>query len=381
MRGYLAKANRIGHFSTSHLSNYENMLLNNGLRPAAEYRQFLKAHLPEKAFAPSPRKLIPLALHLLIIGCCYCGIRFSDDWCVWFVCSLVIGHGAACIAFIAHEMSHRAVIGNRSICYVFEVILWGLNFISPTVWRRVHNQTHHAHTNEPKDPDRRFLESEANIFTNYYTRAFYPNNRSLRLNVLVGVHFIPYIVRNTIAAFYPDGVKPTLVPWKPQYTGSQRITICFEIAATAMLQFAIFCFVGGAWQRYLFASPIAIMITSCVVMAYVFTNHFLNPICDSNDPLSSTTSVVVPHCFDVLHCNFSYHTEHHLFPSMNSKYYPAVSQLLNEHYKDRYHRVSFLQAWKRLWCNEVYVPEDRVIQQQAAQNVSRAGFSEISRQP
>jgi fatty acid desaturase len=33
-----------------------------------------------------------------------------------------------------------------------------------------------------------------------------------------------------------------------------------------------------------------------------------------NDPLINSVSLRVPKILDVLHCNFSDHTEHHIFP-------------------------------------------------------------------
>jgi fatty acid desaturase len=227
------------------------------------------------------------------------------------------------------------------------------------VWRRVHNHLHHAGPNVLGDPDRRFLASEASIFTGWYTRTFYPNRRSPRWNPLVGFHYIPYIIRNTIAAFYPRAMKPAIVPAKPTYTTAQRRAICFELVMLGMLQSTVFYVAGGTWPRYFFASPIAFLVTSSVVMAYIFTNHFLNPICPYDDPLANATSVVVPHVFNLLHSNFSYHTEHHLFPNMNSEFYPLLSRLLRDHYADRYQRVSIFHAWKCLWCNEIYATAAR----------------------
>jgi fatty acid desaturase len=72
---------------------------------------------------------------------------------------------------------------------------------------------------------------------------------------------------------------------------------------------------------------------------YVFTNHFANAVLDSADPLAGTTSVIVSPLLDRLHLNFSFHTEHHLFPAMDSRFLPLVSRLLEEHFPARYHRI------------------------------------------
>ena len=240
----------------------------------------------------------------------------------------MIGHSVACLGFFAHELSHNTIFKNPLIRYFFEIICWGLNLVPPTVWHRVHNHTHHIHANTTVDPDRQFLTSEACPTTAWYSRIFYPNNESSSLNFCVFFHFVPYILRNTIAVFYPDQTRPTLVPAKPVYTRRERFTVTLELIAIMTLQWVIFDFVGGDFERFVFASPVAVLITSSIVMSYIFTNHFLNPLSDSSDPLTNTTSIVVYRIFDRLHLNFSYHTEHHLFPGMNSDYYPKVSQLL-----------------------------------------------------
>jgi fatty acid desaturase len=324
-----------------------------------EYVRHLKPLLPAQAFIPTPRKLAIPAVHLLVIFACYAGIQFSNHWFVWLVYSVVIGHSLACIAFVAHELSHNSIIRNRRFRYSFEMLFWGLNFISPTLWNRVHTHTHHFHTNTPNDPDRQFLTSEISAATKVYTRLFYPNQRSPRWNPLVGFHFIPYILRNTVAVFYPNIKKSMLVPTRPTYTPKQKLTVGLELVVIALLQTAIFFLVGGDWNRYIFASPIAVLVTSSIVMGYVFTNHFLNPIIESTDPLANSTSIVVPQIFNHLHSRFSYHTEHHLFPDMNSDFYPQLSGILLSHYGERYNRVGFADAWSRLWSNELYVSDPR----------------------
>ena len=93
--------------------------------------------------------------------------------------------------------------------------------------------------------------------------------------------------------------------------------------------------------------------------SHVFTNHFLNLLGDGTDPVKATTSVIVPTWFDRLHFNFSYHTEHHLFPNMNSEYYPALSRILAEHFGREYNRILIGSAWSQLWKLESFVQAPR----------------------
>ena len=320
----------------------------------ATYRHILKPLLPNDAFSSAPDKLVFSTFHLLVMLAGYVGIRYFGPGPMSIGCSFVIGHSLACIAFIAHDLSHNTIIRKRKPRYALELIFWGLTFISPTVWHRVHNHAHHSFTNTLDDPDRQFLTSEASALTYIYTRLFYPNHYSPWWNIFVGFHFIPYILRNTVAVFYPNTGKPSLVPAKPRYTLRQRFAVAFELIFIAMLQAVIFYIAGATWLRFLFASIIPVLFASSVVMAYIFTNHFLNPLCDTSDPLVSSTSIVVPRFIDRLHCNFSYHVEHHLFPNMNSDFYPEVSELLRSRFAE-YDRIRFSVAWKRLWKNELFV--------------------------
>src|SRR5262249_41605630 len=144
----------------------------------------------------------------------YWGMGHATNLLSFVALNLVIGHSLACVAFLTHELSHGTIVQSRAARCCLEVVLWGLNVVPATVWRRVHNQTHHAHTNTGHDPDRRFLLSERSLATSCYSRVFYPHRHTLRWNPLVAFHFVPYIVRNTLAAFYAGSSRPAVVPFK-----------------------------------------------------------------------------------------------------------------------------------------------------------------------
>ncbi|MDM3849029.1 MAG: fatty acid desaturase [Aphanizomenon gracile PMC644.10] len=79
---------------------------------------------------------------------------------------------------------------------------------------------------------------------------------------------------------------------------------------------------------------------------YIYTNHLLCPMTNVNDPLINSLSIRVPKLFDLLHLNFSYHTEHHIFPGMNSDYAPMVQELLQTHYPKRFNLLNAGKAWE-----------------------------------
>lgn len=318
------------------------------------YVNKIRAELPPCAFLPAPRKLWIIFGHLALVVSAYLTLRFSSSMIVGLFLALVIGHSLACMGFLTHELAHGAIVRSRRIRYALEFLFWGLNLIPATVWRRVHNQTHHIHANTPRDPDRPFVESEETVRTRWYTRLFYPNRRSVAWNPLVALHLVGYTARNVVAAFYRPPGKPEVVPAVPSYTTRQRAFIGLEILGIVAIQAGVFLLVGRSWVAYLWASPLAYAVTSAVAMGYIFTNHFLNPVTETHDPLLGTTSVIVPHFVDRIHIHFSLHTEHHLFPGMNSDFYPLVAKALVEHFPERYHRLPLGSAWQQLWKREAF---------------------------
>jgi fatty acid desaturase len=317
-----------------------------------EYARAIRPLLPKAAFAPSPWKMWVVCIHLLLFACSTAAFRVTPSL-YWPVLSLISGHSLACIAFLAHEVSHDTIIRSRLFLYPAELVLWGLKVIPPTLWRRVHNETHHVHTNTVRDPDRKFLRSEQCQSIFLYSVILYPN-RVVRYNVLVFGQFVIYVARQIVAVFYPQGFKPRINPFKPDYATRTRLRICAELVLIIVLQGLVYLAAGSSLLAYAFAAPAALLVTSAIVMGYVFTNHFLNVIDEGDDPLRSTTSVAVPSLFNKLHANFSYHTEHHLFPRMNSDFYPVVSEMLQSRFPDAYNKMDIGEAWRLLWASDLF---------------------------
>ncbi len=313
--------------------------------PHRTYATAIRPLLPAEAFRRSPTKIIPAFVHLAIVVAAWVTCRYTP-WYVWPVLGAVAGHSLACLAFLAHELSHNAILKRGPTKRVFETLFMGLLGIPPTMWHEVHNITHHGNTNTPDDPDRRWMESEKGKRSTLISAAFHPQKGQSRFNPLVPLQFVGYIMRNIIAAL--SGGHWGMLPAAPQYDGKQRRAIALEIGVIILIQVAAFVVVGFDPIRYLLVGPFPWLVASGVVMAYVYTNHFLHPIHDESDPVGSSTSVIVPRWVDRLHFNFSYHTEHHLFPGMDSRFYPLVSDKLRELFPDRYNQIPFIEAWRRL---------------------------------
>ncbi len=333
------------------------MIPSSQLKSASEYIAVVRPHLPRDAFEPEPRHVVRIAAHLAIIALGYVVLRETNLWWAAVLTALVLGHSQACLVFLAHDLSHNSILKDAAAKRALELLIWGLNLIPPALWLRVHNQTHHPETNTLRDTDRTYRASENTTAIRIYMRLFHPNRQTPLHHPFVLFHFVSYIVRHMIAALMPGDSKPSFVTYKPRYTAKYKRRIQLEFAAIVVFQIGLWFFLHGVWWRYVLAVPVPLLVASSVAMVYLFTNHFLNPLCERADPLIGATSVEVPAVFDWIHDNNSYHTEHHLFPSMNPRYYPQVSRLLLEHFPDRYNRLPILEAWRRIWLHDEFIGE------------------------
>jgi fatty acid desaturase len=308
--------------------------------------------LPREAFLRHPQRLFLASGHLaVIVGACWL-VRRTQFWPLYFLASLIIGHSLACLAFFAHEVSHGSILKRGAARTAVETMLWALNVIPATLWDEVHNHTHHPYTNTMRDADRRFIAAEKDTGTTLYTILLYPHRQTARWNPLVFLQFPSYILRHVIA--FLSGGHWGMLPANPEYTWPQRVRIVCELVLIVGIQYGLYAAVGFSGVKYLFVGPFAVVVASAVVMAYVFTNHFLDPLNETGDAVASTTSVTVPFWLDSVHFHFSYHVEHHLFPSMDSRYYPQVSGLLRQHFPGEYKRLPIGEAWRRLWNHEAW---------------------------
>lgn len=309
----------------------------------------LRAALPPAAFQPTPQKaLVLLALVGLFLAT---QAAVSLVGLSWGLVPLIIVAAVAlsALAFATHELSHGIILRPGALQRGVELVCWGLIFMSPTMWRRVHNQTHHAHANTPADPDYPLHAGEESTSTRWYVWLFYPNADVFPWNPLVFVHFVTYILRNTVAALLPARWKPAIVTARPTYTRTDVAKIAGELMVIAAIHTGLFFLTGGRWAPYLVMAIGTQTLTSAIAMTYIFTNHFLNPLTHEADPVRGTTSVIVPAWIDRLHFHFSYHTEHHVFPTMNSAYYPALSRELEREFPGEYRRIPLAEAWRQLW--------------------------------
>lgn len=317
-----------------------------------DYAKAVRPLMPREAFRRRPALIWYFACHCFVVGACVAAaMRLSTWYCLGL--GVIAGHSFACIAFFAHELSHGAILRRGPVRSILQIFAWGVNLIPATLWDEVHNRVHHCHTNMACDPDRRWAEVEARVGPWAYTHALYPHSRTIRWNPLVFVQFLGYIVRNIIAAL--SGGHWGMLPASPSYTLRQRLRIASELLLMLAIQTLVLWLFTWNYWKWVAVILLGQAVASAIVMSYVFTNHFLNPLQDENDPLAASTSVAVPRFVDWLHLHFSYHTEHHVFPAMDSRFTPLLSEKLQELFPDRYHRIPIGEAWRHLWLAKPFV--------------------------
>jgi len=228
--------------------------------------------------------------------------------------------------FLGHEVGHGAVVKPRS---AQDLLMWPaflIFLLSPTLWRVWHNKVHHTQTNRKDyDPD------------NFGTLASYNQFTSVR----VVVALTPGSGRWASLIYLPTWftVHSQIVLWvqSRRCRGFESLDRQRAVAeSTGMAAFWAFLAVELGFWSSLWVIVIPMMTANAVIMSYITTNHLLRPLVDHPDALSTSMSVTTHPLLDLIHFNFSHHVEHHLFPSMSSKYTPLVRAKLRRYAPDRF---------------------------------------------
>jgi len=199
------------------------------------------------------------------------------------------------------------------------------------VW---HNQVHHGHTKHPSlDPDA------------YPGIEVWRRSRAVRIlthlslgrgHVAGFASLILGLTSQSLQCLFSVGGDRRYMMRREQW-----LAIAETVAGVAVWA-ALGVVIGP--RAMLFAFAIPLLVANAVVMAYILTNHSLSPSTEVNDPLLNSLSVTTPRVLRVLHLNFGYHVEHHVFPRMSAAYAPAVSRLLRERWPGRYQSMPLGRA-------------------------------------
>ncbi|WP_085521104.1 fatty acid desaturase family protein [Tuberibacillus sp. Marseille-P3662] len=294
-------------------------------------------HLPKKAFKPAAGRLWGGLAYLIVslCGLLAIGLLHLNPW-INLVISIVLGSSFAAMGFLGHEILHGAVVRKPWLRNVLgAVAFWPLS-TGPRLWRRWHNRGHHVHTQDEKnDPD------------SWPSMEDFANQPLIRL-----IYRLPFPIRSlfsfiSLAMTFSFHSFRMFLHYIKDFKQENQRAVWMQLILPWTTWIGLMFLIGPV--DWLFAYLLPVLIANMIVMGYISTNHRLNPLVSVNDPLANSLSVTVPKWIDVLHFNFSHHTEHHLFPGMNSKYYPMVKQHIKAMWPERYHEMSLLRALKVLW--------------------------------
>ena len=319
-----------------------------------DYVKVLRPLLPPQAFAPNFSKLIILGINVLILLLGWAIARQLNLWSFYWLwlylpLTLIMGNSVVVLLFACHDMMHGSVIKNPRLADFVALIGLSLLWMPPTLWKAVHNHKHHTQTNSLQDPDRSYLAQQNNTWGKWIQNLVIPsaevNGLFLAFGMLTawGTHTFRHLT--SILLFNRNDVD--YVPAAVVVSSTKRRLIATETVWIAAIHLSILLYIHnpiGILLGYLL--PISIGYAG--VMFYVYTNHFLCPMTEVNDPLLNSVSLRMPKIFDTLHFNFSYHTEHHLFPGLNSDYYPEIQALLQTHYSAQFNLIPAGKAWQLL---------------------------------
>jgi fatty acid desaturase len=294
----------------------------------SELRAKIRAELPPEAFLKKPRRAL---LVIPLLGCILIGsislLIIPLPWYIAGIISLLLGNLYGSLLMLAHEIGHGATVRSHQLQNICLYCAGWIFCLSPHLWRIWHNQVHHPHPNvEGRDPD-----------SNISIEEFYQRTPLQRL----AVKFAPGSGHrlSVLYLFVAFTFHVQLVLWNyskrmPGFERLKRRRGVFESSCMVIFWICV-CIVTGL-KGTLSVVLIPMLTANFIIMSYIFTNHMLRPLTDTRAALNTTLSVTTCKFLDLIHFNFSYHVEHHLFPAMCSSYYPLVRQSLLHHGKGYY---------------------------------------------
>ena len=326
------------------------------LIPQSEYIKKLKPLLPPEAFKPDGSKLIIFVLNLGILILGWGIAAHLNQWPIYLLwlylpIALIMGNSIVILGFLTHDLMHGSVKKRSKLTYLIGFLGFTMVFMPLTQWKYIHNILHHSQTNSLRDPDRNYLYKQPNTWGKWIQNLFAP---AINVNpfwlLILGIpggwlfHDICYL--SSVILFNKKSVN--YVPAEFTVSDKDQLAIALEFLGILCLHFSILFCLNFNLLNFTLGYFLPLVIGHSGIMFYIYTNHMVCRMTSVNDPLINSLSLRVPNIFDRLHLNFSYHTEHHIFPSLNSDYYPLVQELIQIHYPGRMNLVSAGEAWQLL---------------------------------
>ena len=327
----------------------------NSLIPQPVYARHLRPLLPPEAFEPdrSTLGIVVINMTILFLGWAMARQLELSHWqgLLFFLpFAIVMGNAVVVMLFGTHDLMHSKVIRHPLLRQAFQLLGLTLLWMPPTLWKAVHNREHHSKTNSEQDPDRNYGFQQAWSWGKWIQNLFVPSVEvhSLWLSVGMTSAWGVHAFRNLTSVLLFNNGSTRYPVFSFQVSARERRWIAVELVGIVTIHLAIIGFLGLRPEPLLLGYFLPIWIGYSIVIAYIYTNHMACRMTGTNDPLINSITLKVPKIIDLLHFNFSHHTEHHIFPGMNPDYYPLVQKHLQELYPERFNQLTFIQAWRLL---------------------------------
>lgn len=321
----------------------------------AEYAKTLRPFLPAKAFEKDPSKILILLLNIAILIFGWAIASSLNNWPLYLLwlylpIAVVMGNSVIVLLFTSHNIMHGSVINNNRLIHFLSLLGLTMLWMPPTMWKAVHNQEHHSKTNSLADPDRNYLYQQPKTWGKWIQNLFVPSFavNPIFLTVGMATAWGVHTFRNLTSVLLFNQEPADYVPAAFSRSSKKRIAILGELLVMLSLHFWIIASLQFSPVKLALGYFLPIGIGYAGLIFYIYTNHMLCRMTTINDPLINSISLRVPKILDKLHLNFSYHTEHHIFPGINSDYYPLVQELIQVHYPGRMNLLDARDAWNLL---------------------------------
>ena len=325
------------------------------LSPQAEYAKKLRPFLPAEAFKSDLNKVVILLINLAILMLGWAIAKHLDRWPLYLLplylpLALVMGNSVIVLLFSSHDLMHSSAIRNSRLKRIISLLGLAMLWMPPTLWKAVHNREHHNKTNALSDPDRNYLYAQPKTWGKWIQNLFVPSAEvnfiwlTIGMATAWGVHTF----RNMTSVLLFNLESADYVPAAVKVSAKDRRAIAGEFLVVLTIHLSILAYLQFSPLKLAFSYFLPIGLGYAGVMFYIYTNHMLCRMTSVNDPLVNSLSLKIPKFLDKLHLNFSHHTEHHIFPGINSDYYPIVRELLEIHYPGKMNLLNARDAWRLL---------------------------------
>lgn len=290
---------------------------------ARQIRSELRRVMPPEAFKPQPlRGVVALALVPMMVPLMWAVGSGRLPWWACLLISFVLGQMVAAVGLAAHEALHHSVFRSKAL---EELIGWaGFSpfLVTPGNWRAWHVQAHHSAANIlVRDPD--ILPRQEEWRTLGFARLFHaisPGSGSW----LSYISFSLFFTAQGQAFLWYHSNLPQFQQVRMHRARERILTVLLALGWGAL---------GWAMgpRGALYALILPLVFSNITLMIYIATNHWLLPASqDTDNPFVNTASVKTHPVMDLIHFNFSYHQEHHIFPAMSPKFAPLLRKHLRE---------------------------------------------------